>query len=64
MPLLWRDQVIGWGNLAVREGALHAELGYVGGQPPESSATATALHTELTAMADFLGSPPEACRSP
>ena len=22
LPLLWRDQVIGWGNLAVQDGAL------------------------------------------
>ena len=55
MPLLWRDQVIGWGNLAVRQGALHAELGYVGGRPPESSEYSEALNTELTDMADFLG---------
>ncbi len=27
MPLLWRDQVIGWGNLAVQDGALQTELG-------------------------------------
>ncbi len=57
MPLLWRDRVIGWGNLAVRQGALHAELGYVGGQPPEGSDYSEALHTELTAMAEFLGIP-------
>ena len=33
LPLLWRDQVIGWGNLALeRDGRLQAELGYVDGQ--------------------------------
>jgi hypothetical protein len=26
MPLLWRDRVIGWGNLAVWEGALQADM--------------------------------------
>src|SRR5260370_23657765 len=26
MPLLWRDQVIGWGNLAVKEGELTSEF--------------------------------------
>ena len=30
LPLLWRDRVIGWANLAVVNGGLHAELGYVG----------------------------------
>jgi len=27
--LLWRDRVIGWGNLAVKNGELHSELGYI-----------------------------------
>ncbi len=55
MPVLWRDQVIGWGNLAVRDGTLQAELGYVAGQAPAATAFAPALHAELAAMADFLG---------
>ena len=29
LPLLWRDRVVGWGNLAVRTGVLHAKFGYV-----------------------------------
>ena len=29
LPMLWRDQVIGWGNLAVIDGRLHADFGYV-----------------------------------
>jgi len=29
LPLLWRDRVIGWGNLAVKNGELHSELGYI-----------------------------------
>lgn len=57
MPLLWRDQVIGWGNLTVRQGVLHAELGYVAGQPSERSGYTESLKTELAAMADFLGVP-------
>src|SRR6266436_5330069 len=36
MPLLWREQVIGWGNLSVKEGALESEFGYVRSQPHDS----------------------------
>jgi uncharacterized protein len=35
MPLLWRDQVIGWANLSIKNGALEPELGYVNSQPRE-----------------------------
>jgi len=31
-PLLWRDHVIGWGNLSVQDGQLQTVLGYVSGQ--------------------------------
>jgi uncharacterized protein YcaQ len=54
MPLLWRDQVIGWGNLSVREGALRAQFGYVGGRPPKEQAFGPALEAELVAMRRFL----------
>ena len=33
MPMLWRDQVIGWGNLAVRDGSLTAQFGYMNSEP-------------------------------
>jgi uncharacterized protein YcaQ len=33
LPLLWRDRVIGWGNLTMKDGALRAEFGYVGLAP-------------------------------
>lgn len=55
MPLLWRDQVVGWGNLAVVSGRLQAELGYVAGGPPPGDAYRSALQAELFAMAVFLG---------
>ena len=32
LPLLWRDRVIGWGNLAVVDDALTANFGYAGAQ--------------------------------
>lgn len=54
MPLLWRDQVIGWGNLSVADGRLRADLGYVSGQAPKEAAYRTALDVELCAMAACL----------
>ena len=33
LPLLWRDRVIGWGNLRVEDGQLKSEFGYVSNRP-------------------------------
>ncbi len=55
LPLLWRDRVIGWGNLAVKNGALTSELGYVAGQPPRDRAFKRELEAELERMRVFLG---------
>ncbi len=54
LPLLWRDAVIGWGNLSVRDGVLVADLGYVAGQPPSERAFAGALEEELVRLRWFL----------
>jgi uncharacterized protein YcaQ len=54
MPLLWRDEVIGWGNLAVKDGALQVDLGYVKGTAPRDAAYTVALQDELAAMRGFL----------
>ena len=55
LPLLWRDGVIGWGNLAVRDGALRADIGYVAATPPRSRAFRRALDEELDRTRAFLG---------
>ena len=55
MPLLWRDQVIGWGNVSVANGQMNAELGYVNDQAPDDGGFSKALYCELEAMARFLG---------
>jgi uncharacterized protein YcaQ len=55
LPLLWRDCVIGWANLAVKNGALTSELGYTAGQPPRDRAFKRELETELERMRLFLG---------
>ena len=47
LPLLWRDQVIGWGNLSVDEGRLNADIGHVSGRAPRDKAFRVALDAEL-----------------
>lgn len=53
-PMLWRDQVIGWGNLSVKDGALLAEFGYVKSSPPDPTFKRE-LEQELERIKDFLG---------
>jgi uncharacterized protein YcaQ len=55
LPLLWRDRVIGWGNLALKNGQLTAEFGYVAGQPPRDRRFKQELEAELERMRIFLG---------
>ncbi len=54
MPLLWRDQVIGWGNLSVAGDALQASLGYVTGRAPRDRRFTQALEAELARLRLFL----------
>jgi hypothetical protein len=55
LPLLWRDRVIGWANLAVRNGALTSELGYVAGRAPGDRDFRRELEAELERVRAFLG---------
>jgi uncharacterized protein len=55
LPLLWRERVIGWGNLSVKSGELKAELGYVASHPPRDRAFRRELEAELDRMRTFLG---------
>jgi uncharacterized protein YcaQ len=54
MPMLWRDRVIGWANLSVKNGALNSAFGYVGSQPRDR-AFKRELAAELDRMRAFLG---------
>lgn len=54
LPLLWREQVIGWGNLGWRDGALSADIGYVSGKAPRDPPFRRALDAELARIAAFL----------
>ncbi len=53
LPLLWRDRVIGWANLAVVNGELLAQVGYVEVQPRER-AFRRELEAELERTRAFL----------
>jgi uncharacterized protein YcaQ len=53
LPLLWRDRVIGWGNLAVVDGRLETELGYVA-TPPRARVFSRELDAELERTRAFL----------
>ena len=54
LPLLWKDRVIGWANLAVKNGALECDIGYVGSKPTEK-AYGRELEEELDRIRRFLG---------
>ncbi|MDX6446480.1 MAG: uncharacterized protein QOH71_3554 [Blastocatellia bacterium] len=54
MPLLWRDRVIGWGNLSVKNGELKTEFGYIKAQPRDR-AFKRELEAEVDRMRMFLG---------
>jgi uncharacterized protein YcaQ len=56
LPLLWRDQVIGWANVSVNGTALRSDIGYVS-SPPRSRAFRRALDEELDRLRLFLGLP-------
>ena len=53
MPLLWRDRVIGWANVAVKNGALECDIGYVG-SPPSARPFKRELAAELDRLRRFL----------
>jgi hypothetical protein len=53
LPLLWRDRVIGWGNVACKGGALSASFGFAGRRPRDAAFT-HALEGELETMRTFL----------
>ena len=54
MPLLWRDRVIGWGNISINNSELDAKFGYVKSEPRER-AFKRALEFEIEQLKEFLG---------
>jgi hypothetical protein len=55
LPMLWRDRVIGWANLAVRDGGLACDFGYVDGRPPRERPFRRELDAEVERVRVFLG---------
>lgn len=55
LPLLWREQVVGWANVSVAQGHMQVALGYVTGARPSDAAFNPALEAELASMCAFLG---------
>jgi hypothetical protein len=55
LPLLWRDQVIGWGNLSIWNGKLHSDIGYVDPHSASDRAFQRELDAELDRLRVFLG---------
>lgn len=53
LPLLWRDQIIGWANVSMSEGRLQTECGYIDRKPRDPVFKA-ALDQELQRMTQFL----------
>jgi uncharacterized protein YcaQ len=54
LPLLWRERIIGWGNISVKNGALIADFGYIAGRSPRERGFRQALDSELDRMRAFL----------
>jgi uncharacterized protein YcaQ len=55
LPLLWRDRVVGWGNLAVTPQGLQPDFGFVSGRAPRDRGFRRALDEEVESMRTFLG---------
>jgi hypothetical protein len=51
LPLLWRDDVIGWANVSDGE----ATFGYVSGTAPKERAFGRELDAEVARLRVFLG---------
>jgi hypothetical protein len=52
--MLWRDRMIGWGNVSLDNGGMRAELGYVDSRPPRDRAFRRELDAELERLRTFL----------
>ena len=57
LPLLWRDQVIGWANAKVNDGALDVQAGFVSGKAPREAVFRRAFEEEVERLRVFLGVP-------
>jgi uncharacterized protein len=61
LPLLWRDRVVGWGNLSLRNGDLTAEFGFIDARPRDRRFRSE-LDAEVDRMREFLEDSPSRTR--
>ena len=54
LPMLWRDQVIGWANVSLSGTKLDVRTGYVSGRAPRDRGFAQSLGAEIERMRAFL----------
>jgi hypothetical protein len=54
LPLLWREQVVGWANVGVRSGGMQVEVGFFGPRLAQPAFT-RAVDDELQRLHAFLG---------
>ncbi len=54
LPLLWRDRVVGWGNVERDGDALTATFGFVASRPPRDRAFRPAVDEEVERLRRFL----------
>ncbi|HWL74391.1 MAG TPA: crosslink repair DNA glycosylase YcaQ family protein, partial [Burkholderiaceae bacterium] len=55
LPLLWRDRVIGWGNITSKGDTLLTDIGYLKSSAPQDRLFKRELDAELDRMRTFLG---------
>ena len=53
LPILWRERVIGWANLSMKDGGLVSDFGYVG-DPPRGRIFKRELDVEIGRFETFL----------
>jgi uncharacterized protein YcaQ len=63
LPLLWRDRVIGWGNVSAGNSELRFDIGYVESAPPRDPGFSGELEQERNRMRAFLGHEIEGVRT-
>ena len=64
LPLLWKDRIIGWGNVSMTNGDLHVDIGYVRGRRPRERGYSASLDMELERMREFLAVTPSPLATP
>jgi uncharacterized protein len=58
LPLLWRDRVIGFANLSVKNGEMKSDFGFVRSRRPNDRSFNRELEAELDRIRTFLGLKP------